>query len=140
MQFYMKKLERNRMHSSTILTIRLPMKSNGKRLDSWNVIIVIIHTSEKVGLPTNAIHLPEPSNKRERKRFRGNAPTDLQGGCPRKNLETRTKASINDKITKCRQNIFNYKKLESFKKDKKKICEGGWNFGQKQIQISPRLS
>lgn len=63
---------------------------------------VIIHTSEKVGLPTNAIHLPEPSNKRERKRFRGNAPTDLQGGCPRKNLETRIKASINDKITKVR--------------------------------------
>jgi tRNA pseudouridine synthase 10 len=59
---------------------------------------IIIHTSEKVALPTNAIHLPKPSNKRERKRFRGHAPTDLQGGCPRKNLETHIKASIKEKL------------------------------------------
>lgn len=61
-------------------------------------IHIIIQTSEKVGLPTKAIHLPEPSNKRDRKRFRGYTPTDLQGGCPRKNLETKIKASIVERI------------------------------------------
>ena len=52
----------------------------------------------KTALPTEIVPIPKLFKKRERKRFRGNDPTDKQGGDPRLNLQNRVKEELNQKL------------------------------------------
>jgi hypothetical protein len=54
----------------------------------------------KTALPTEIVPIPKLFKKRERKRFRGNDPTDKQGGDPRLNLQNRVKEELNLKKTR----------------------------------------
>jgi hypothetical protein len=54
----------------------------------------------KTALPTEIVPIPKLYKKRERKRFRGNDPTDKQGGDPRLNLQNRVKEELNLKKTR----------------------------------------
>lgn len=50
---------------------------------------VIAHAGDEITLPTKIMPLPYAMKKRERKRFRGNDPTNKQGGDPRANEDKR---------------------------------------------------
>jgi hypothetical protein len=56
---------------------------------------VIINAPNNTALPTQIMPIPQSSKKRERKRFRGNDPTDKQGGDPRVNLYKRMQENLN---------------------------------------------
>jgi hypothetical protein len=77
----------------------------------------------KTALPTEIVPIPKLYKKRERKRFRGNDPTDKQGGDPRLNLQNRVKEELNLKKTR-NQTLFtvwrNSMRLEG------KIWMSGW--------------
>ncbi len=59
---------------------------------------VIIHASSSVLIPSNIMTLPISTKRRDRKRFRGNDPTDRQGGDPRTTLHKRTRAALASKL------------------------------------------
>jgi len=55
---------------------------------------IIIHASKHITLPTKIMPLPVTTRKRERKRFRGNDPTNKQGGDPKQNEDLRVKQDL----------------------------------------------
>lgn len=59
---------------------------------------VIIGAPSGTDLPTKIMHIPTLTTKRDRTRFRGNDPTEKQGGDPRVNLHKRTLDEFNRKL------------------------------------------
>lgn len=55
---------------------------------------IIVNASENVSVPGNIISFPSYAPKRDRKRFRGNDPTNKQGGDPRTNADKMLKKDI----------------------------------------------
>lgn len=55
---------------------------------------IIIHATSNVTLPTHVFAMPPLSTRSKRKRFRGNDPTNKQGGDPRTNADVKLKKDI----------------------------------------------